>query len=106
MSQFNYSEEFDFENRIVDTQETPEDIFDGDNPLRPKSFDDYVGQEKVKENLKVFIEAAKKRGEVLDHVLLYGPPDLVKLLFLQLLPTSLVLTSALPQALQLKSPVI
>ena len=78
MSQFNYSEEFDFENRIVDTQETPEDVFDGDNPLRPKSFDDYVGQEKVKENLKIFIEAAKKRGEVLDHVLLYGPPGLGK----------------------------
>ncbi len=78
MSQFNYSEEFDFENRIVDTQETPEDIFDGDNPLRPKSFDDYVGQDKVKENLKIFIEAAKKRGEVLDHVLLYGPPGLGK----------------------------
>lgn len=78
MSQFNYSEEFDFENRIVDTNETPEDVFDGDNPLRPKTFDDYVGQEKVKENLKVFIEAAKKRGEVLDHVLLYGPPGLGK----------------------------
>ncbi|MBQ7385410.1 MAG: Holliday junction branch migration DNA helicase RuvB [Ruminococcus sp.] len=78
MSQFNYSEEFDFENRIVDTQETPEDVFDGDNPLRPKSFDDYVGQEKVNENLKIFIEAAKKRGEVLDHVLLYGPPGLGK----------------------------
>lgn len=78
MSQFNYSEEFDFENRIVDTSETPEDVFDGDNPLRPKSFDDYVGQEKVKDNLKIFIEAAKKRGEVLDHVLLYGPPGLGK----------------------------
>lgn len=78
MSQFNYSEEFDFENRIVDAQETPEDVFDGDNPLRPKSFDDYVGQDKVKENLKIFIEAAKKRGEVLDHVLLYGPPGLGK----------------------------
>lgn len=78
MSEFNYSEEFDFENRIVDTTETPEDVFDGDNPLRPKTFDDYVGQEKVKENLKVFIEAAKKRGEVLDHVLLYGPPGLGK----------------------------
>lgn len=78
MSEFNYSEDFDFENRIVNTQETPEDVFDGDNPLRPKSFDDYVGQEKVKENLKIFIEAAKKRGEVLDHVLLYGPPGLGK----------------------------
>ncbi len=78
MSEFNYSEDFDFENRIVDTAETPEDVFEGDNPLRPKTFDDYVGQEKVKENLKVFIEAAKKRGEVLDHVLLYGPPGLGK----------------------------
>ena len=78
MSEFNYSEDFDFENRIVDTSETPEDVFEGDNPLRPKTFDDYVGQDKVKENLKVFIEAAKKRGEVLDHVLLYGPPGLGK----------------------------
>ncbi len=78
MSQFNYSEDFDFENRIVDAQEAPEDVFEGDNPLRPKTFDDYVGQEKVKENLKIFIEAAKKRGEVLDHVLLYGPPGLGK----------------------------
>ncbi|MBE6794173.1 MAG: Holliday junction branch migration DNA helicase RuvB [Ruminococcaceae bacterium] len=78
MSEFNYSEDFDFENRIVDTTETPEDLFEGDNPLRPKSFDDYVGQDKVKENLKIFIEAAKKRGEVLDHVLLYGPPGLGK----------------------------
>lgn len=78
MSEFNYNEDFDFENRIVDTSETPEDLFEGDNPLRPKSFDDYVGQDKVKENLKIFIEAAKKRGEVLDHVLLYGPPGLGK----------------------------
>lgn len=78
MSQFNYSEEFDFENRIVDTGEIPEDTFDGDNPLRPKTFNDYIGQDKVKENLKIFIEAAKKRGEVLDHVLLYGPPGLGK----------------------------
>ena len=78
MSEFNYSEDFDFENRIVDTVETPEDLFEGDNPLRPKTFDDYVGQDKVKENLKIFIEAAKKRGEVLDHVLLYGPPGLGK----------------------------
>ena len=64
------NEEFDFENRIVDTQETPEDVFDGDNPLRPKSFDDYVGQDKVKENLRVYIKAAKLRNEALDHVLL------------------------------------
>ena len=46
--------------------------------LRPRRLSEYIGQEKVKENLKVFIEAAKKRGESLDHVLLYGPPGLGK----------------------------
>ena len=46
--------------------------------LRPKILDDYIGQDKVKENMKVYIEAAKKRGEPLDHVLLYGPPGLGK----------------------------
>lgn len=76
---FEFSDEFDFENRILDTAEIPEDTADAeDNPLRPKTFDEYIGQEKVKENLKVFIEAAKQRGETLDHVLLYGPPGLGK----------------------------
>ena len=46
--------------------------------LRPQRFDEYIGQTKVKENMKVYIEAAKKRGEALDHVLLYGPPGLGK----------------------------
>lgn len=46
--------------------------------LRPKVLDDYIGQSKVKENMKIYIEAAKKRGEPLDHVLLYGPPGLGK----------------------------
>ena len=46
--------------------------------LRPATFDDYIGQSKVKQNLKVFIEAAKIRGETLDHVLFYGPPGLGK----------------------------
>ncbi len=46
--------------------------------LRPKTLDEYIGQDKVKENMKVYIEAAKKRGEPLDHVLLYGPPGLGK----------------------------
>lgn len=78
MSKMEFSEEFDFENRIVDVSEIPEDAADGDNPLRPKTLDDYIGQDKVKENLKVFIEAAKIRGESLDHVLLYGPPGLGK----------------------------
>lgn len=46
--------------------------------LRPSSWDDYIGQEKIKRNLKVFIEASKKRGEALDHILFYGPPGLGK----------------------------
>lgn len=49
-----------------------------ENVLRPKSFDEYIGQERVKQNLKVAIEAAKKRTEPIDHVLLYGPPGLGK----------------------------
>lgn len=68
--------ETDYENRMVSADFLPED--DGDNPLRPRTLADYIGQEKVKENLSVFIHAAKIRGEALDHVLLYGPPGLGK----------------------------
>ena len=49
-----------------------------ENTLRPQTLDEYIGQDKVKENMKIYIEAAKKRGEALDHVLLYGPPGLGK----------------------------
>ena len=49
-----------------------------ENVLRPKTLNEYIGQTKVKENLKIYIEAAKKREEALDHVLLYGPPGLGK----------------------------
>lgn len=49
-----------------------------ENSIRPKSLSEYIGQTKVKENMKIYIEAAKKRGEALDHVLLYGPPGLGK----------------------------
>ena len=49
-----------------------------ENSLRPKTLDEYIGQDKVKENMKIYIEAAKKREEPLDHVLLYGPPGLGK----------------------------
>jgi len=49
-----------------------------ENSLRPKVLEEYIGQTKVKENMKVYIEAAKKRGEPLDHILLYGPPGLGK----------------------------
>ena len=72
-----FDEEFDFENRMMTTSYTKEDS-DTDLSLRPKTFDDYIGQEKVKENLSVYIEAAKLRGDSLDHVLLYGPPGLGK----------------------------
>ncbi len=68
----------DYENyeRVVDSERTVYD--DVENILRPKSMDGYVGQEKVKDNLTVFMKAAKMRGESLDHVLLYGPPGLGK----------------------------
>ena len=70
-------EDFDFENRILDPSEIALDN-EGENPLRPRTMNDYIGQEKVKENLSIFIEAAKRRRETLDHVLLYGPPGLGK----------------------------
>ena len=76
--EYNTDFEMDFEDRIMDTSEIPSDALDSDNPLRPKTLDEYIGQDKAKENLKIFIEAAKKRGESLDHVLLYGPPGLGK----------------------------
>ena len=69
-------QEMDYENRMMSTEYLPED--EGDNPLRPRTLSEYVGQEKVKENLSVFINAAKLRGDTLDHVLLYGPPGLGK----------------------------
>ena len=72
-----FEEDFDFENRIVTTSYTKEDS-DSEVSLRPKTLDDYIGQEKVKENLKIYIEAATMRNESLDHVLLYGPPGLGK----------------------------
>ena len=62
--------------RIISTRQLSED--DTENSLRPKSMADYIGQTKAKENLQVYIEAAKMRGEPLDHTLLYGPPGLGK----------------------------
>ena len=63
------------EERFVSPANKNEDL---ELNLRPSGFDDYIGQEKIKENLKVFIEAARGRSEPLDHVLLYGPPGLGK----------------------------
>lgn len=71
--------DFDLENRIVAPEVIKADTTDDvDLNLRPKTLDEYIGQQKVKENLKIYIEAAKKRGDTLDHVLLYGPPGLGK----------------------------
>lgn len=63
--------------RIITSENLEEDL-KVENHLRPQMLEDYVGQEKTKETLKIYIEAAKKRGESLDHVLFYGPPGLGK----------------------------
>ena len=65
------------EKRVISTELAEEDI-KIENNLRPLSLDEYIGQEKVKRNLRVYIQAAKERGDALDHVLFYGPPGLGK----------------------------
>ena len=69
--------DMDNENRIVTPDLSPEDS-DIEFSLRPRRLTNYIGQEKAKENLSVYIEAARRRGDCLDHVLLYGPPGLGK----------------------------
>ncbi len=64
------------EKRIIDVNASDEDVFEKN--IRPESLDEYVGQNEIKENLRVFIKAALMRNEPLDHVLLYGPPGLGK----------------------------
>jgi len=64
------------DDRIITSEELDSDIFEQN--LRPESLDEYIGQEEIKENLRIFIEAAKMRNESLDHLLLYGPPGLGK----------------------------
>ena len=66
-----------FEERMVTPREVEEDR-EAEVTLRPQTLVEYIGQDKVKENLAVYIEAAKRRGDPLDHVLLYGPPGLGK----------------------------
>ena len=72
------TKEFDYEDRIVAPQIIKSDSDDAERSLRPKTLSEYIGQEKVKRNLSIYIEAARKRSEPLDHVLLYGPPGLGK----------------------------
>lgn len=76
---FEYEDD-SFEERILTPEQTEYDSEAtlADNSLRPRAFEEYIGQEKAKESLKIYIEAAKSRGEALDHVLLYGPPGLGK----------------------------
>ena len=70
------NQDFDVTNRVVSSLTIDDD--EQENNLRPHSMDEYVGQEKIKKNLEVFISAAKARNDALDHVLLYGPPGLGK----------------------------
>ena len=67
--------------------------------LRPSSWDEYIGQEKIKKNLKVFIEASKKREEALDHILFFGPPGLGKTTIANIIATEMntnIKTTAAP----------
>ncbi len=64
--------------RVVEVEQVSFEEDNAEVNLRPSSWDDYIGQEKIKKNLKVFIEASKKRNEALDHILFYGPPGLGK----------------------------
>ena len=74
----NFDPNDDFDSSLVDPQVNVSADADIENSLRPKNFDEYVGQEKFKQNLSIAIQSARMRGEVLDHVLLSGPPGLGK----------------------------
>ena len=63
--------------RIITAEAMEEDVHT-EYSLRPQTLDEYIGQEKARSNLKIYIQAAKERGEALDHVLFYGPPGLGK----------------------------
>lgn len=78
------NDETDFENRIVAPEYNREDS-ETEFSLRPHTLDEYIGQTKAKDNLSVFLQAAKKRAEPLDHVLLYGPPGLGKTTLAQII---------------------
>jgi Holliday junction DNA helicase RuvB len=72
----------DLQSKETESRETAPELTNEDlildTTLRPRSFDDFIGQEKIKDNLRIYIQAARQRGEALDHVLFYGPPGLGK----------------------------
>jgi len=81
LNEFSVDSHNTFDNRMIAPETIDTDIMDiseNENSLRPKVLGEYIGQEDIKENLKVYIEAAKIRNEPLDHLLLYGPPGLGK----------------------------
>ncbi len=83
-----FDDDMDFEERLIAPELNQEDG-EVEVSLRPKTLDEYIGQDKAKENLSVYIEAAKGRGEALDHVLLYGPPGLGKTTLSQIIANEL-----------------
>lgn len=97
-----YTDDYVDDDRIVDAAAHDEDS-ELDFGLRPQTLEEYVGQEKAKESLKIYIEAAKMRGEALDHVLLYALPGWAKRRFPPSSPMSLASISALPPVPPLRS---